>query len=127
MKKLLLGALLLLSSFVCMSQDTFVKKYSSVISKQSGELTPWKKSDVTVVFNPNGVRDIVIYNSYSESKIVLHQIGSAREGKTENGDGYQIVECINESGLKVLAQLFDDDTCFRVLFSNGDLVEFHND
>lgn len=127
MKKILLGALLLLSSFVCAAQDTFVKKYSSVISKQSGELTPWKKTDVTVVFNPNGVRDIVIYNSYSESKIVLHQIGSTREDKTNNGDGYQIVECINESGLKVAAQLFDDDTCFRILFSNGDYVEFHND
>ena len=45
----------------------------------------------------------------------MHQIGDAEEGHTQNGDGYQLVECLNDEGKNVLIQLFDDDTTFRVL------------
>jgi hypothetical protein len=126
MKKLLLGALLLLSMSV-FAQDTFVKKYNSLIVKEDDVAKPLERTDVTVVFNPDGIRDIVIYYSSTRKKIVLHQISSATEGKTEDGDGYQIVECINDKGVRLAAQLFDDNTCFRILFSKGNLVEFHND
>jgi hypothetical protein len=126
MKKLLLGALLLLSSFACIAQDTFVKKYTSMISKKDGVLQPWEKVDVTVVFNPKKVRDIVIYYSNGNT-LTLHQIGGTRNGKTQEGDGYQIVECIGNDGEKVAVQLFDDDTCMRVLIADGYMVEFHND
>ena len=125
MKKLLLGALLLLS-MCTFAQETFVKKYTSMISKKDGVLQPWERVDVTVVFNPKKVRDIVIYYSTGNT-LTLHQIGGATNGKTEDGQGYQIVECIDQDGEKVAIQLFDDDTCMRVLIAKGYMVEFHND
>jgi hypothetical protein len=126
MKKLLLGALLLLSSFTCFAQDTFVKKYTSMVIKENGILQPWQTAEVTVVFNPNGVRDIVIYFS-NGNKRTLHQVGDVTQGKTKNNEGYQIVKCIDEDGTNVAAQLFDDDTCFRIIIGDGYYVEFHND
>lgn len=125
MKKLLLGALLLLS-MCTFAQETFVKKYTSMISKKDGVLQPWEKTDITVVFNPNGVRDIVIYYTNGES-LTLHQITGTTEGKTKSGDGYQIVRCIDQDGGKLAVQLFDDDTCMRILIAEGYFVEFHND
>jgi hypothetical protein len=108
------------------AQETFVKKYTSMISKKANVLQPWEKTDVTVVFNPNGVRDIVIYYTNGGS-LTLHQISGAEEGKTKDGDGYQIVRCIDQDGGKLAVQLFDDDTCMRILIAEGYFVEFHND
>lgn len=125
MKKIFLGLLLLLSTSM-FSQETFVKKYTSMISKKDGILQPWEKTDVTVVFNPRGVKDIVIYYS-SGNTLTLHQIGGAKAGKTNSGEGYQIVECIDQDGEKLAIQLFDDDTCFRILIAEGYMIEFHND
>jgi hypothetical protein len=125
MKKLLIFSLVLLS-MCTFAQETFVKKYTSMISKKDDVLQPWQKTDVTVVFNPKGVRDIVIYYS-NGNKLTLHQVGGATEGKTEDGQGYQIVSCIDQDGESVAVQLFDDDTCMRVLIAKGYMVEFHND
>ena len=125
MKRLLLGALLLLS-ITMFSQETFVKKYTSMISKKEGVLQPWQDTDVTVVFNPKKVRDIVIYYSTGNT-LTLHQVGSTTQGKTEDGVGYQFVECIDQDGEEVGIQLFDDDTCMRVLIAKGYMVEFHKD
>ncbi|RAR71490.1 hypothetical protein [Flavobacterium aciduliphilum] len=125
MKKIFLGLLLLLSTSM-FSQETFVKKYTSMISKKDGILQPWEKTDVTVVFNPRGVKDIVIYYS-SGNTLTLHQIGGVEAGKTNSGEGYQIVECIDQDGEKLAIQLFDDDTCFRILIAEGYMIEFHND
>jgi hypothetical protein len=46
---------------------------------------------------------------------------------TTNGDTYQIVECLDERGTKVAIQLFDDDTCLRVIIDKGWFIEFHKD
>ena len=126
MKKLLLGALLLLSSFTCFAQDTFVKKYTSMVMKEKGVLQPWKKTDITVVFNPNGARDVVIYFSNGD-KMTLHQIGNVIKGKTKNNEDYQLIECVNEEGVDLAVQLFDDDTCLRIIIADGYFVEFHKD
>jgi hypothetical protein len=126
MKKLLLGALLLLSSFVCFAQDTFVKKYTSIISVSNNVKGEWQSADITVVFNADGVRDIVFYYP-NGNKRTFHQIVGMTKGVTTDGDAYQIVECLNESGRRVAIQLFDDDTCLRVIIDKGYYVEFHKD
>ena len=125
MKKLLLGALLLLS-MCTFAQETFVKKYTSMISKKDDVLQPWQKTDVTVVFNPNGARDVVIYFSNGD-KMTLHQIGNVTKGKTKNNEDYQLIECVNEEGVDLAVQLFDDDTCLRIIIADGYFVEFHKD
>jgi|694.fasta_scaffold19913_21 hypothetical protein len=126
MKKLLLGALLLLSSFVCMAQETFVKKYTSMIAVSNNVKGEWQSTDMTVVFNPKGVTDIVFY--YPNGSIrTFHQITDMTKDTTTNGDEYQIVECLDESGDRVAIQLFDDDTCLRVIIDKGWFIEFHKD
>jgi len=126
MKKLLLGALLLLSSFVCFAQDTFVKKYTSMIAISNNVNGEWQSADITVVFNADGVRDIVFY--YPNGNIRrFHQIVGMTKDVTTNGDAYQIVECLDESGSRVAIQLFEDDTCLRVIVAKGYYVEFHKD
>jgi hypothetical protein len=126
MKKLLLGALLLLSSFVCMAQETFVKKYTSMIAVSNNVKGEWQSTDMTVVFNPKGVTDIVFY--YPNGSIrTFHQITDMTKDTTTNGDTYQIVECLDERGTKVAIQLFDDDTCLRVIIDKGWFIEFHKD
>jgi hypothetical protein len=123
MKKLLLGALLTLSITVS-AQDTFVKKYTSYITKEKGVLQPWVQSEITVVFNADNVKDIVIY--YTSGKIKrLHQITGAKDGKTVNGDGFQMIECVDTDGVSITLQLFDDDTCLRLIIFEGYLIEFH--
>jgi len=125
MRKLLLGLLLLVST-VMFSQSTFVKKYTTFVAKQNGVFQEWKQSEVTVVFNPKGVRDVVFY--YENGSVrTFHQIGDVKQGKTNAGDGYQIIECIDQDGYTVALQLFDSDTALRVIVSEGNSIEFHND
>lgn len=123
MKKLLLGALLLLSMSIN-AQDVFVKKYTAYITRQNDVLQPWVYSEVTVVFNANNVRDVVFYYT-SGKKRTLHQITDAVKGTTENGDAYQVIDCVDEDGTEITLQLFDDDTCLRLLIAKGYSIEFH--
>ncbi len=124
MKKLLLGALLLLSSFVCMAQETFVKKYTSMISISDNVKGEWESTDMTVVFNAKGLTDIVFYYPNGSIK-TFHQITDMTKDVTTNGDAYQIVECLDERGTRVAIQLFEDDTCLRVIIDKGWFIEFH--
>jgi hypothetical protein len=126
MKKILLGTLLLLSSFICIAQDTFVKKYTSSISINNNVKGEWQTADITVVFNANGVRDIVFYYPNGNTR-TFHQIVSMTKNTTTNGDAYQIVECLDESGNRVAIQLFEDDKCLRVIVAKGYYIEFHKD
>ena len=123
MKKLLLGALLLLSMSIN-AQDVFVKKYTAYITRENDVLQPWVYSEVTVVFNANNVRDVVFYYT-SGKKRTLHQISGTVEGKTDNGDGYQVIDCVDDDGTELTLQLFDDDKCLRLLIAKGYSIEFH--
>ena len=126
MKKLLLITLLLLSSVICLAQETFVKKYTSSIAVNNNVKGEWQSADITVVFNANGVRDIVFYYPNGNTR-TFHQIVGMTKNTTTNGDAYQIVECLDESGDRVAIQLFEDDTCLRVIVAKGYYVEFHKD
>lgn len=126
MRKLLLGCLLLFSSFICVAQGTFVRKYTSLIAVKNNIKDEWIKADITVVFNPKGIADIVFYYPNGITKR-FHQINNPKKDKTTNGDEYQIVQCLNESGEEMAIQLFDDDTCLRVIVAEGYYVEFHKD
>jgi len=124
MKKLLLGALLFILSITVSAQDTFVKKYTAYVTRENDVLQPWVYSEVTVVFNANNVRDVVFYYT-SGKKRTLHQITGAIEGKTENGDEYQVIDCVDDDGTELTLQLFDDDKCLRLLIAKGYSIEFH--
>ena len=124
MKKLLLVALLLLSSFMCIAQETFVEKYTSSIAVSNNVKGEWQSADITVVFNANGVRDIVFYYPNGNTR-TFHQIVGMTKDVTTNGDEYQIIECLDEEGTRVAIQLFEDGTCLRIIVAKGYYIEFH--
>ena len=127
MKKILLSIIFSLSTIVCFSQETFVKKYTTFITSNNYVFDKWKITDVTVVFNPKGIKDIVFYFPNGSVR-TFHQVKSVQSGKTKNNDSYQIVECIEDKdGDKVAIQLFDDDTCLRIIIDAGYYMEFHRD
>lgn len=124
MKKLFLSVLFLMLSVASFSQ-VFVKKYTSVISEKAGVMGKWEDTSLTVVFNEKETGDIVFYYTNASTKR-FHQVGDVKEDKTNSGEGYQIIVCIDdEDGNKVAVQLFDDDTTLRILISDGYFVEFH--
>jgi len=126
MKKLLLITLLLLSSYICFAQETFVKKYTSSMCVNNYVKDKLQSADITVVFNAGGVRDIVFYYPNGNTR-TFHQIVGMTKGATTDGSEYQIVECLDESGERVAIQLFEDDKCLRVLVDKGYYVEFYKD
>ena len=126
MKKLLLVALLFILSTSMFSQETFVRKYTSMITKKDDVFQPWETIDLTVVFNPNNLKEVVFYY-ISGKTMTFYQVNSVVEGKTINGDEYQAFDCVDQDGSYVTLQLFDDDTTLRVLIAKGYMVEFHND
>ena len=126
MKKLILGLMILLSVHVCIAQEQFAKTYTSMISMKNYVKSKWSAVDLTVVFNEKDKKDIILYYS-SGKKMKFHQISDVYEDKTTAGEYYQSIECIDQDGDKVLLQLFDDDTCLRILICPGTFVEFHND
>lgn len=126
MKKLILSLFFLALSVTSFSQ-TFVKKYTSVVTKTNGVLGEWKETSLTVVFNEKDTGDIVFYYSDGTSKR-FHQISNVLQDKTKSGEGYQLIECLDdEDGYKVAIQLFDDDTALRIIIGKGSFVEFHKD
>ena len=113
---------------MCIAQQssTFVEKYTSVSSKENHVVQPWKETDLTVVFNSNGTTNIVFY--YGNGKIItFYRIGSVEKGVTKGGQEYQLVYCIDEDGVEVVMQLFEDNACLRVVIGDGYTIEFHKD
>jgi hypothetical protein len=119
MKKLLLGALLLLSMFGFSQETPFTRKYNYSILENAETFT---KIDLTVVFNYNGTKDVMFY--LPGSQLHLYRISDVTTGKTKSGHPYQVFNCINgDGGEEVTLQLFDDNV-LRV-FMYGDYVEYH--
>lgn len=124
MKKLFLSVLFFMLSVASFSQ-TFVKKYNSLIAEKAGVMGEWQNTSMTVVFNESVTGDIVFY--YNDGTVKrFHQIGNVEENKTNSGQGYQIITCVdNQDGKQIAIQLFDDDTTLRILIAKGYFVEFH--
>ena len=127
MKKLLLGALLLLSmTTFAQESSTFVKKYTAMISIKKAVAGEWVYKETTVVFNPEGKSEVKFYFSNGNT-YTYYQIGDVTEGTSEDGMDYQLIECLTEEGKTVMVQLYKDDKCLRVLIAKGYLVEFHKE
>jgi hypothetical protein len=124
MKKLFLGALLLLSMSM-FSQKAFIRKYTSYIITTNDVSAEAEVCDVIIVYNEDNTTNIGIY--MYNTKILLYSRGEINTGSTAGGFKYQIIECINrDSGNNVGVQLFDE--CVRI-FTNenySDSIEYFN-
>lgn len=106
MKKLLLVALLLLS-ILSYSQETFVNKYTVFMTKIDGVKSEVKPAEIVFVFNEGKTTDIVIYGT--KDTIRLYRTKEIVDGKSNEGNEYQLLECIeSETGDKYIVQLFKD-------------------
>lgn len=115
---------MLLCSTITFAQETFVRKYVSMIITDNFITSESQEADVTVVFNPNGQRKIVFYFANGERR-VYYQLEGVTEGKTNAGEEYQFIKCLDESGLTTLIQLFDELGCLRVIIAEGYKIEFY--
>ena len=123
MKKLLI-LLMLLCSTITFAQETFVRKYVSMIVTDNFIASESQAADVTVVFNPNGQKKVFFYFSNGNRR-VYYQLEGVTEGKTNAGEEYQLIKCLDESGITTLIQLFDELGCLRVIISEGYKIEFY--
>ncbi len=82
MKKMLLIIIISLNSIVSFAQDTFVKKYTSFSTKSNNVIGKLESTDITVVFNPKGIRDIVFY--YTDGTVRrFHQITEVEKAQLQ--------------------------------------------
>lgn len=125
MKKFLTILLLLLVVAVSYSQDTFVRKYTTMISTRENVAEEEVKANLTVVFNPNKEKGVKFY--YGSGKTSeYYQVSDLEKGKTEGGYEYQLVEIIDkEEGNQITLQLFDTIGVLRLIFSKGNTIEFY--
>ena len=106
MKKLLLVALLLLS-ILSYSQETFVNKYTVFMTKIDGVESEVKPAEIVFVFNEGKTTDIVIHGT--KDTIRLYRTKEIVDGKSNEGNEYQLLECIeSETGDRYVVQLFKD-------------------
>jgi hypothetical protein len=124
MKKLLLIALLFVSFTTC-AQETFVRKYTSMMVTRNDVEEPVKAADLTVVFNPNEKKGIKFYYESGETTEYL-QVSDLTEGTTTGGYKYQLIKILDKTkGYEILLQLFDNDGVLRLVFSEGNTIEFY--
>ena len=125
MKKLLLWVMLLLAIATSYSQDTFVRKYTSMIVTKDDVSEPEKPADLTVVFNPNGERGVKFYYGTGTVK-EYYQVSGIEEGTTKGGYKFQLIEILDkEQGVQITLQLFDEDKTLRLIFLPGNTIEFY--
>lgn len=123
MKKILLISMLLCNTII-FAQETFVRKYVSMIVTSDFVTSESKEADVTVVFNPSGKKKIVFYFSNGNTR-TYYQLEGVTEGKTNAGEEYQFIKCLDEQGVTTFIQLFDELGCLRVIISEGYKIEFY--
>lgn len=119
-KRIIITMTLLICFNISNAQDTFVRKYTSYVTKTNNELSEWEDIDLTVVFNEKNTNNVVLY--YPSKTKTLYKIGNVESNKTNNGDEYQIIECVDEEGNKLSLQLFSD--AMRIIIVGG-YIEFH--
>ena len=120
MKKILIYSLLLLSiSVFSQEQGPFVRKYTSYLVTTNNVEGEFKQGNTTVVFNEDNTTNISIY--LGGDKILLYSTGKVETGKTNGGQEYQLVKCINSTnGKTVSLQLFEK--ALRI-FTNDDFTD----
>ena len=128
MKKLLLGALLLLSMSMFSQSDNkgvFVKKYTKYVITINNVVGERKNGESTFVYNENNTTNIGIY--IGNDKILLYSAGKVETGQTTGGSKYQLVKCINYvSGKNIWLQLFDEEVRIFTNETFTDSIEYFN-
>ena len=120
--------ILLLTTWTSKAQETFSKKYTRIISVKNHVKGKPQETNVTVIFNTQGINDIVFYfpSGYKNTHVRRYrQVTEKRYETNSNNEKYQIVECVDESDNQIALQLFEDDTRLRLITADGFYVELN--
>jgi hypothetical protein len=125
MRKLLFAALLLLCLSVSYGQETqFRRIYTELAITQNGKTTHSQGENV-IFFNYGGEAVIKIYLADGSVR-TFDQTTDRDEGRTNGGMGYSgATYKERDKDLTIYVQLFKNQNYgFRILFSNGDMIQF---
>lgn len=125
MKKILTIAFLLLFSIGFAQTKPFNKTYSKMSTVNSNrEITETNDVSARAFFNYGGENRVKIY--LNNAVLLFTQIGDAEEGKTKNGQPYQLIKVYEEeTGDELYIQLFETDE-LRLLFNDLSSIELYN-
>jgi hypothetical protein len=126
MKKIIILIIVLIVSFTVSAQEeTFTRRYTSMIATENNIVQEETSADLTVVFNYKGQKVIKFYYGSGTIK-VLSQISKVEEGKTESGYEFQLIKVLdNDSGEEFSLQFFSEAKTLRLLFGVGYNLEFY--
>lgn len=124
MKKLLIVLLLVLAVSTGYSQTQFRRNYSEVVLTQNDNVTR-KDGQNTIFFNYGNEPIIKIY--LADGTVRYYEQISERQEKSTNGGmafGGAVYQEVGKD-LEMYVQLFEDRKYgFRIVFNNGDMIQF---
>lgn len=106
------------------AQERFRVDYEIVAAYQNGEWDDWQEGNNTFVFNVNDNGDIIHYKANGK-KETYRKVSNKDEGYTDSGEHYQIIAILDEDGLEMLLQYFDDPTIgMKLIVSTDFMIQF---
>ena len=126
MKKIILFAsFMLLVSFYMEAQNQFRKDFNYVafFDAETKTWSDWEQSEHTFVFNINDNQDIRHYTAKGEI-IVYRNMGNKQVGDTKDGEHYQILDLLDDTGNELSLKLFDNPEIGVLLINAPYMVQF---
>jgi hypothetical protein len=107
--------------------ESFRRDYNYIAIYDPGEKewSNWQEGTNTVVFNINNNGDIRIYYA-SGKREVFRKVSNVVKDQTNNGEEFQMIAILDESGNEQLLQLFDNGD-MKIIFFNGVMIQFTNE
>jgi hypothetical protein len=126
MKKIILFAsFMLLVSFYMEAQNQFRKDFNYVafFDAETKTWSDWEQAEHTLVFNINDNQDIRHYTAKGEI-IVYRNMGNKQVGDTKDGEHYQILDLLDDTGNELQLKLFDNPEIGVLLINAPYMVQF---
>jgi hypothetical protein len=126
MKKIILFAsFMLLVSFYMEAQNQFRKDFNYVafFDAETKTWSDWEQAEHTFVFNINDNQDIRHYTAKGEI-IVYRNMGNKQVGDTKDGEHYQILDLLDDTGNELSLKLFDNPEIGVLLINAPYMVQF---
>ncbi len=126
MKTIILSFSIILFALSGNSQESQFRvdcNYVAVFLKEEGSWSEWFDANNTFVINANTNSDIYHYRA-NGSFVQYRNLGGLEVNYTEDGNRYQILNMLDESGNPIRFQLFDDPYLGVKIISNDAMVQF---
>jgi hypothetical protein len=124
-KTILFASFMLLVSFYMEAQNQFRKDFNYVafFDAETKTWSDWEQAEHTFVFNINDNQDIRHYTAKGEI-IVYRNMGNKQVGDTKDGEHYQILDLLDDTGNELSLKLFDNPEIGVLLINAPYMVQF---